>query len=86
MNRELLRFMNIQITTDIFHEENHTTCTPAFKSSKYDSLKNVNSEAAEQTNSVLRRVASSTTFINPKLYIKSLTLFMAYQNLKSNAK
>ena len=84
LNRELARFLQIQITTDKFHEPNHTTCTEAFKSSKYDDLKDANTEAAEQVNACLRRIGKSTTFMNPKLFMRSLTIFMAYHNLKSN--
>ena len=86
LNRELLRFMKIWITTDKFHEENHTTCSPLFKSSRYDQLKSLNTETAELTNYILRRIACSTTFMNLQLYMKSITFFMAYQNLKSNKK
>ena len=68
-NRELKRFMEISITTDGFHENNHTNCSSAFRSSNYCSLKHVNTEAAEQTNKVLRTVTKSKTFMTPKLYI-----------------
>ena len=85
-NRELRRFMEIQISTDGFHEKNHTTCSSAFKSSQYCSLKHVNTEAAEQTNKVLRSITSSTTFMSPRLYMKALTLFTANLNLLANNK
>ena len=86
LNRELRRFMNINITTDVFHEENHTSCSHTFRSSLYDSLRNVNTEAVEQTNNVLRSVSESTTFMTPKLYMRSLKLFMANLNILSNMK
>ena len=44
------RFMEISITTNGFHENNHTNCSSAFRSSNYCSLKDVNTMAAEQTN------------------------------------
>ena len=66
-NRELKRFMEISITTDGFHENNHTTCSSAFRSSNYCSLKDVNTMAAEQTNSVLRNITHSTTLMSPAL-------------------
>ena len=78
--------MEISITTDGFHEKNHTTCSSAFKSSKYCSLKHVNTEAAEQTNKVLRSITSSTTYMSPKLYMKALTLFIANLNIMANKK
>ena len=86
LNRELARFLNIQITTDRFHECNHTTCTDSFKSSVYETNKHVNTEAAEQTNSVLRRIGNSTTYMNPELFLKVLSFFMAYQNIKNQEK
>ena len=85
-NRELKRFMEISITTDGFHENNHTTCSSAFRSSNYCSLKDVNTMAAEQTNSVLRNITHSTTFMSPKLYMKALTLFMANLNILAKQK
>lgn len=81
LNRELRRFMNIQIMTDRFHECNHTACSDSFKSSIYDCNQKINSEAAEQTNSVLRRVGNSTTYMNPQLFMKTISYFMGYQNI-----
>ena len=56
-NREVKRLMHLTITTDRFHECNHSTCSAAFKSSEYNSLVKINTEACEQTNHLLRRVA-----------------------------
>lgn len=86
LNRELKRFMSIRITTDRFHEFNHKSCSESFRSSKYFSLASVNSEACEQTNSVLRKLSSSTTYMSPTLYMRVLTLFMANLNIVANNK
>ena len=86
LSRELKRFMSLQITTDRFHEINHTACSDAYKSSKYESLRNVNTEAVEQTNHLLRAITSSTTFMSPKLYMRSIKLFMAHLNVVANLK
>ena len=51
--------------SDRFHQCNHTTCCDSFKSSEYGSLLKINTEAAEQTNSVLRRITTSTTYMSP---------------------
>ena len=80
-NREVKRFMHLTITTDRFHECIHSTYSASFKSPKYNSLVNINSESCEQTNSILRRIAHSTTYMSPKLYMRSLTLFLADLNL-----
>lgn len=75
-NRELRRFMQLSITSDRFHEVNHKSCS--------NQLEKINSEACEQTNSSLRRVTSSTTFMSPTMYMRSLTLFMADINISAN--
>ena len=60
--------MEIQITTEKFHESNHTTCAESFKSSEYYDLDNSNTQACEQTNSKLRSIATSCAFMNPQYY------------------
>ena len=85
-NRELKRFMSISITTDCFHEANHKTCSTSFRTSEYVKLMNVNSEACEQTNSALRKITSSTTFMSPSMYLRSLTLFLADMNICNHKK
>ena len=85
-NRELKRFMSISITTDCFHEANHKTCSTSFRTSEYVKLMNVNSEVCEQTNSALRKITSSTTFMSPSMYLRSLTLFLADINISNHKK
>ena len=77
--------MSISITTD-FHEANHKTCSTSFRTSEYVKLMNVNSEACEQTNSALRKITSSTTFMSPSMYLRSLTLFLADMNISNHKK
>ena len=79
-NRELRRFMQITIST--YH--NHKSCSNSYKTSEYLQLENINSEACEQTNLALRRITSSTTFMSPSMYMRSLTLFMADINITAN--
>ena len=52
LNREPEQFMNILITSDPLHIPNHSTCSSAFQSIRYDDLKPLNKEACEQFNSV----------------------------------
>ena len=79
-NRELRRFLQLSITSDRLQPTkiNHKSCSNSFKTSEYNQLEKINSEACEQTNSSLRRVTSSTTFMSP------LTLFMADINISAN--
>lgn len=81
LNRETHRFMELPITIDKFHQNNHTSCGESFKSSEYLSLKNANTQACEQTNAKLRRIASSCTFMNPDMFMRSLSLYLGYQNI-----
>ena len=83
-NRELRRFMRLRITTDRFHQCNHTTCSDSFKSSQNQDLNEAKSEACEQVNSALRRITNSTTFMSPILYIRAITLFLAEMNITAN--
>ena len=86
LNREPKRFMSIRVTSDGFHENNHKTCSSSFKTSSYPSLRNANSEACEQFNSVLRRISSSTTFMQQSVFMRAITLFIANQNIIANQK
>ena len=81
LNRETKRFMKLQITVDKFHQVNHTSCGDTFKSSEYSNLNLANAQECEQTNKKLRKVAKSCTFMNPDMYMRSLTLYLAYQNI-----
>ena len=76
--------MQLSISSDRFHEVNHNNCSKSFKTSEYIQLEKINSEACEQTNSSLRRITSSTTFMSPTMYMGSLTLFMADINISAN--
>ena len=60
--------MEIQITTDKYHESNHTTCAESFKSSEYYDLYNSNTQAFEQTNNKLLSIATLCAFMNPECY------------------
>ena len=86
LNREPKRFMSIRVTSDRFHENNHKTCSSSFKTSSYPSLRSANSEACEQFNSVLRRISSSTTYMQQSLFMRAITLFIADQNIIANQK
>ena len=71
----------LHITCDKFHEQNHTSCGKSFNSSEYVSLNEKNTQACEQTNSKLRSVASSCTFMNPDMFMRAIVLYLFYQNV-----
>jgi len=49
-------------------------------------LRSANSEACEQFNSVLRRISSSTTYMQQSLFMRAITLFIADPNIFANKK
>ena len=84
LNRETRRFMNIQFSVDKFHESNHTSCGKTFNSSEYVSLNDKNSQACEQVNAKLRTIATTCTFMNPDMFMRSISLYLSYQNTKNS--
>ena len=63
LNREPKRMMDILVTTDPLHVYNHTSCSESFKSTLYPDMKKLNREACEQSNSLLRNVQQSVTYM-----------------------
>ena len=81
LNREPRRFMELLITSDPLHIENHSTCSDSFQSTKYKHLKGLNKEACEQFNSILRRIQTSLTYMTYKNYLNALKVFVAFHNI-----
>ena len=65
-------------------KKNYKACSQSLRSTKYESLKEANTQAAEQVNKNLRRIGKSAVYMNPEMYMRSLTIFMAYNNVKLN--
>ena len=82
MNREPDVYSDFNIVSDPFHEPNHTTCSDTFKSTKNPKFREQNKEAAEQFNSILSRISTPLLFMKPENYMRALTIYCAYQNLK----
>ena len=76
--------MSIQFSVDKFHESNHTSCGKTFNSSEYVSLRDKNSQACEQVNAKLRTIATTCTFMNPDMFMRSISLYLSYQNTKNS--
>ena len=82
LNRELKLYMENRSATDNFHEDNHTSCLPGFRSSLYNDLQSRNTEACEQFNALLRRIGSSLMFMTFDHYINAVRVFCAMYNLR----
>ena len=86
LNRDPERWMQMAIVTDPFHQPNHTSCSDTFKSTEYPDMQKLNCEAAEQFNSLLRKVHSSLAFMGPENYMLALSIMVGYQNNQCHKK
>ena len=80
LNREPRRFMEMLITSDPLHIDNHSTCSDSFESTKYENLKPLNKEACEQFNNLLRSVQTSLTYMTYKHFMVAMKVFIAVHN------
>ena len=83
MNREPDVYSDFNVVSDPFHEPNHTTCSDSYKSTQNPKFREQNKEAAEQFNSILSRISTPLLFMKPENYMRALTIYCAYQNVKS---
>ena len=81
MNREPRRMMRTFMCTDPVHETNHTRCSTSFRSTNFRTMDNLNREACEQYNSVLRSIASSVAYMTFEHYMLAIKIFMYFHNL-----
>ena len=77
LGREPLRFMDILITSDPLHANNHTACSKSFNSSIYPNLSYINKEACEQFNSLLRSVESSVSYMTYDNYLQAIKIVIS---------
>ena len=80
LNRYPKRYCKTMFVSDPFHEVNHTTCSKSHMSSLYPTLVDKNREAAEQFNAILRDIGSGVSYMDPSLYMRSITIFCAWNN------
>ena len=83
MSREPDVYSDLNVVSDPFHEPNHTTCSDSYKSTQNPKFREQNKEAAEQFNSILSRISTPLLFMKPENYMRALTIYCAYQNVKS---
>ena len=80
MNREPNIYSEFYIVSDPFHEPSHTT--HSVKSTVNARFREKNKEAAEQFNRILSRITTPLPFMKPSKYMRALTIYCAYQNVK----
>ena len=80
LNRETRDWMNIEIVTDPFHQPNHTNCSDSFKSTSYQNMNDLNCEAAEQFNSLLRTMHPNFAMMGVEHYMTAMKIYIAYRN------
>ncbi|KAF8365428.1 hypothetical protein PRIPAC_83257 [Pristionchus pacificus] len=78
--REPSRFANVKFLIDKFHHYNHKACSQALRIRSYKAdpvLSSYNTQACEQTNSLLRHLGNSLPFMTLPRYTKTLILFLS---------
>lgn len=78
--REPNRFANVRFLIDRFHHTNHKACSQALRIRSYQTdpvLSGYNTQACEQTNSLLRHLGNSLPFMSLPRYTKTIILFLS---------
>ena len=73
---------NWNFVIDRHHFKNHKMCSAAYNMDSYKWMDNINSQVCEQRNNSLRKMAKSLAFMKFSNYIRSLTLYFSYTNMK----
>jgi hypothetical protein len=88
--REPRFYKDCRCLSDKFHSCNHTSCSWGFRMGRYPgsfelvpgvTVKQVNSEAAEQCNSVLENIRTSLAYMSHDNYITYLRHFLTLRNI-----
>ena len=69
---------------DRLHWYNHTSCSQGHNINLYPSLRNINSQAAEQLNSFLTKYRTQFSFMKLKNFTRKLRLFINLRNQKKS--
>lgn len=68
---------------DRLHWRDHTGCSSAYDSSSYREMDTVNTQVAEQRNSVLQRIESALSYMNQENFMHHCKFFLWYRNKKN---
>ena len=82
LNREPKLALKMRFVSDPLNHDNHTFCSPAYKSTTYPDLRLINPEACEQFDSVLRCVQGSVSFMTYEHYFKLVQIFAMFYNMR----
>lgn len=83
LKREPVRFRNTRFLVDRLHFKGHVGCTLSYSMESYNdkSPAAVNSQANEQANASLRRLATQLTYMPPFNVIKHTSVFLSLRNM-----
>ena len=80
MDREPAFYADTRFVVDGFHYRGHSGCSMSFDHRVYSDLGQVNSQAVEQNNRVLKRLVSSVSYMTPKNFQMVITTFISASN------
>ena len=85
LKREPARFQQIRFLGDRLHyRKGHVGCTKGYSMDSYhacNKIKEINSQANEQANAALRKLATQLTYMSPQNLIKHTSVFLAIRNM-----
>lgn len=86
MNRDPVFWKNTRFVVDRFHWPNHRTCSRSYSIDQYARLDGLNSEIAEQFNSVIRRFKHTAAYMTQKHFMTLFRRFVDIYNTAKNAR
>lgn len=86
LNRAPGFFSHTTFVVDKFHWGNHADCGHGFDSRQYRAAAGLNSEVAEQCNSVMQKVKPSVSQMSQENYMAFFRFFMHVYNVRKIAK
>lgn len=84
--REPVFFKRLMAFIDRLHHDNHTNCSDGFDINRYEFLKDVNSQAAEQNNSDLSDLHTMASFLSYENFMLLGKIWVMTKNEEKNQK
>lgn len=85
LKREPNYFKDFFGCVDNLHIRGHKNCAESYDARKFDKLKGLNTEAAEQVNSILQRIKRQVAFMTQPHFMKLVSFFLSCINEEKNS-
>ena len=78
-----LSSINIMVN-DMFYSVSNAGCSVGYKLDAYPQFKGINSQTVEQSNSTLKRIKPSLSYMNAGNFMNHMQLYLWFRNLKQS--